>query len=82
MYNPQIETFIRATDAGSFNTSAEEAVITFKYIQMNKNKTSHEVLDVYKRQALNLDTVNFLKPSSDHFVLLYKNPESIKKNGI
>ena len=43
MYNPQIETFIRATDAGSFNKSAEE-VITFKYIQMNKNKTSHEVL--------------------------------------
>ena len=25
MYNPQIETFIRATDAGSFNKSAEEA---------------------------------------------------------
>ena len=24
MYNPQIETFIRATDAGSFNKSAEE----------------------------------------------------------
>lgn len=44
MYNPQIETFIRATDAGSFNKAAEEAVITFKYIQMKKNKTSHEVL--------------------------------------
>lgn len=44
MYNPQIETFIRATDAGSFNKAAEEAVIIFKYIQMNKNKTSHEVL--------------------------------------
>lgn len=28
MYNPQIETFIRATDAGSFNKSAEEAVKT------------------------------------------------------
>ncbi len=28
MYNPQIETFIRATDAGSFNKSAEEALYT------------------------------------------------------
>ena len=32
MYNPQIETFIRATDAGSFNKSAEEAVKTKKQL--------------------------------------------------
>lgn len=28
MYNPQLETFIRAADAGSFNKAAEEAYIT------------------------------------------------------
>lgn len=28
MYNPQLETFLRAADAGSFNKAAEEAYIT------------------------------------------------------
>ena len=28
MYNPQLETFIRAADAGSFNKAAEESYIT------------------------------------------------------
>ena len=28
MYNPQLETFIRVADAGSFNKAAEEAYIT------------------------------------------------------
>lgn len=28
MYNPQLETFIRAADAGSFNKAAEELFIT------------------------------------------------------
>lgn len=28
MYNPQIETFIKVADAGSFNKSAEELYIT------------------------------------------------------
>lgn len=28
MYNPQLETFIRAADAGSFNKAAEQAFIT------------------------------------------------------
>ena len=32
MYNPQIETFIRATDAGSFNKAAEEAAKTKKQL--------------------------------------------------
>lgn len=28
MYNPQLETFIRVADAGSFNKAAEDAYIT------------------------------------------------------
>ncbi len=28
MYNPQLETFLRVADAGSFNKAAEEAFIT------------------------------------------------------
>ena len=28
MYNPQLETFIRVADAGSFNKAAEESYIT------------------------------------------------------
>lgn len=28
MYNPQLETFLRVADAGSFNKAAEEAYIT------------------------------------------------------
>ncbi len=28
MYNPQLETFIRVADAGSFNRAAEESFIT------------------------------------------------------
>ena len=28
MYNPQLETFIRVADAGSFNKAAEELYIT------------------------------------------------------
>lgn len=28
MYNPQLETFIRVADAGSFNKAAEQAYIT------------------------------------------------------
>lgn len=28
LYNPQLETFLRAADAGSFNKAAEEAYIT------------------------------------------------------
>ena len=28
MYNPQLETFIRVADAGSFNKAAEESFIT------------------------------------------------------
>lgn len=28
MYNPQIETFIKVADAGSFNKAAEELYIT------------------------------------------------------
>ena len=28
MYNPQLETFIRVADAGSFNKAAEEVYIT------------------------------------------------------
>ena len=28
MYNPQLETFLRAADAGSFNKAAEESFIT------------------------------------------------------
>lgn len=40
MYNPQIETFIRATDAGSFNKSAEEALYTDE--QKNIWKCSYE----------------------------------------
>lgn len=28
MYNPQIETFLRVADAGSFNKAAEESFIT------------------------------------------------------
>ena len=28
MYNPQLETFLRAADAGSFNKAAEELYIT------------------------------------------------------
>ena len=28
MYNPQLETFIRAADAGSFSKAAEESYIT------------------------------------------------------
>lgn len=28
MYNPQLETFLRAADAGSFNKAAEESYIT------------------------------------------------------
>lgn len=28
MYNPQLETFLRVADAGSFNKAAEESYIT------------------------------------------------------
>lgn len=28
MYNPQLETFVRVADAGSFNKAAEQALIT------------------------------------------------------
>ena len=28
MYNPQLETFLKVADAGSFNKAAEEAYIT------------------------------------------------------
>ncbi len=30
MYNPQLETFLRAADAGSFNKAAEHNLITTK----------------------------------------------------
>ena len=45
MYNPQLETFIRVADAGSFNKAAEELYITPPAI-MKQIKLLEEKLDV------------------------------------
>ena len=36
MYNPQLETFIRVADAGSFNRAAEESFITIKLTRVER----------------------------------------------
>lgn len=45
MYNPQLETFIRVADAGSFNRAAEESFITPTAVikQINSLESALEV---------------------------------------
>lgn len=45
MYNPQLETFLRVADAGSFNKAAEESYITPTAVikQINLLETSLDV---------------------------------------
>lgn len=57
MYNPQLETFIRVADAGSFNKAAEEAYITptavIKQINLLENSLDVKLFDRTHR-GLNL----------------------------
>ena len=47
MYNPQLETFIRVADAGSFNKAAEESYIADSYyLQVYTAKQSETSLEV------------------------------------
>lgn len=43
MYNPQLETFIRTADAGSFNKAAEEAYITPTAVIKQMNLLEHDL---------------------------------------
>lgn len=59
MYNPQLETFLRVADAGSFNKAAEESYITSTAVikQINLLEESLE-LKLFERTHRGLHLTN------------------------
>lgn len=81
MYNPQLETFIRVADAGSFNKAAEEAYITSTAVikQINLLETSLEV-KLFERthRGLNLTGAGKSLYQDAKYVIQYCNDSIIR----
>lgn len=61
MYNPQLETFIRVADAGSFNKAAEEAYITPTAVIKQINLLEAELdVKLFERTLLKILFLNII----------------------
>lgn len=61
MYNPQLETFIRVADAGSFNKEAEEAYITPTAVIKQINLLEAELdVKLFERTLLKILFLNII----------------------